>query len=602
MPLRKKLILLMVIPALLLGIVGVVGISSLQHLREAAGKILADNYQSIQEARRMESALRTLETYSLNEGDPDAHQPEHPESLIGVFEDALSRCDRNITEKGEQATLQRIREAWNRYKPKLLEPDAASGMDQLRSSHRLTASLYEDIDALVELNEKAMFTFERETRRVAKLMTGGVIGSSVAAVLALALFALISANRISRPVVQVANRLHGALNPEVGAGSQKSMPLDEIQLLREELDDLLSRLARYEDEQKRKLMHLQGRLAFVINEVMEGLVLLDSEHRILAVNRVARAILGVENDEGVRLADLQPREDVKRLLDPLVQGTFQPERDLGEIRYEVGGEERVYRPRVLTLTAGDGGIEGYLVLFWDVTEQKQFEESRRQFISMLSHQLKTPMTSLSMSVNMLKEKLTGLSPAQAELLSIATDNCNSLSGLIAELINAAREVTANLTIRYQRIELVRLLGTTLRPLRPQAEEKEIELVLPSAEKSVSVCLDPVKFSWVVANIVGNALRYTGRGGRIVVSVRPVAEHIEVTVSDTGKGIANEDIEHIFSPFVSIDSKPHPGTHGLGLAIAKEIVEAHRGTIEVESEVDRGTTFRIRLPLNAGETA
>ena len=163
---------------------------------------------------------------------------------------------------------------------------------------------------------------------------------------------------------------------------------------------------------------------------------------------------------------------------------------------------------MLTVTAGGGAIEGYLLLFWDVTEQQRFEESRRRFISMLSHQLKTPMTSLSMSVNLMREKIRDAAPAQAELLSIATEDCNNLAALISDLIDAAKDVTPELTLKTRRIDIVRLLRSSLRPLVPQAEEKGIDLILPAGGEEILAEVDPVKFPWVVTNIVGNALRYT----------------------------------------------------------------------------------------------
>jgi signal transduction histidine kinase len=322
---------------------------------------------------------------------------------------------------------------------------------------------------------------------------------------------------------------------------------------------------------------------------------MDVDRRILAANRVGRTILGMPVGEGQRIEDLQPREDVGRLLAPLLDGTFQPEHDLGEIRFEVDGGERIYRPRVLTVPGSGGQVEGYLVLFWDVTEQRRFEESRRRFISMLSHELKTPMTSLTMSVNLIREQLGDVPSAQAELLSIATESCGNLSALVSDLIDAAREVTPDLALKPRPVDVVRLLRSALRPLIRQAEEKGVNLVLPAEGPAAPASVDPVKFPWVVTNLVGNALRYTGRGGRVAVDVRSAGGGTEVSVEDTGVGIARENLARIFQPYVSLDREPQPGTHGLGLAIAKEIVDAHGGLIDASSEPGRGTTFTIRLP-------
>jgi signal transduction histidine kinase len=287
--------------------------------------------------------------------------------------------------------------------------------------------LYRYIEGLIIINEKAMFSYEKETRRIANLMLVVVTGSLVCACIALALFAVISALRISGPIVDVASRLHHGLNPEVSKDEPHSSRGDEIAFLRHELDRLLERLDRYDNDQQRRFSHLQSRLAFVINKVLEGLVLIDGSYRILVVNRVARGILGPACQEGVGLNEINPGSDVKKILHQVMDGTFLPERDLGEITFRINDAERIYRPRVLTVSNRTGAVEGILLLFWDVTEQRRFEESHHKFISMLSHQLKTPMTSLASSVNLLKEKIGRTDAAHAELLSIATEDCNALA-------------------------------------------------------------------------------------------------------------------------------------------------------------------------------
>ncbi|MBU2502682.1 PAS domain-containing protein [bacterium] len=593
MPLRRKLLFAMMIPAILLVTVGAIGVYSLRHLEQAAGRILADNYRSIQETRRMEEALRAF--LSADPDHPASMGAGSPERVIRRFESALDGCEANITEAGETAVLRSIRSRWVELKPTLTAdggPSAEAGRDRAAS----VAEIYGDVERLVVLNETAMIEYEQETRHVAKVMLGAVTGSSLAAIIALTLFALISARRISRPVVEVADRLHLALGPDEGAGGSATRSnVDEIGRLRQELDALLERLRRHEDEQNRKLSHLQGRLAFVMNEVLEGMVLLDAEQRVMTMNRVARALLGPGIAEGSRLGDGRLRPDVQEALAPFLAGDFQPERDLDELHHAADGEERIYRPRVLTVTAGGGTIEGYLLLFWDVTEQQRFEESRRRFISMLSHQLKTPMTSLSMSVNLMREKIRDAAPAQAELLAIATEDCNNLAALISDLIDAAKDVTPELTLKIRRVDVARLLRSSLRPLVPQAEEKEIDLVLPAADGGVFAEVDPVKFPWVVTNIVGNALRYTPPRGRVSVEVTPGPDGIRVSVTDTGAGIPAEHLDKIFQPYWSLDEEPRPGTHGLGLAIAREVMEAHGGSIAAESRPGAGTSFHLHLP-------
>jgi NtrC-family two-component system sensor histidine kinase KinB len=599
MPLKRKLLVAMLVPAFLIGTVGVAGVVSLRHLEKAAGRILSENYRSIQEARKMERILRTLESMALG------GESEHPDSkridiTLRQFDKALNKCEKNITEHGESGVLNRLRNRWKNQRGHLLTAESSSTPDKIRTVHQANAALFRNLDALIELNEEAMFSYERKTRKVARLMVWGVSGAFIAALIALVALAMISANRISKPISKVAGQLHKALNPsEEDIEVDILGRVDEIERLRQELNDLLRRLAHYEDEQTRKLNHLQGRLAFVINEVLEGLALLDNEHRILTVNRVARTILNIQNGEGTALSALNPHPDVATILDTINEGKLLPEQDLGEFQFEIDGKARVYRPRILTISSGDGTIEGYLLLFWDITEQRRFEESRHRFISMLSHQLKTPMTSLSMSINLLREKLDPASPRTVELMSIATDNCNSLSNLISELIEASRETTPDLSLTPHRVDLNGLIRSALRPLKPQAEEKGVELVFPPQSGALFAWVDPVKFPWVVTNLVGNALRYTNKHAQIAVHLKKRHRSVVVEVADSGSGISEKNLMHIFDPYVSLDAKPTPGTHGLGLAIVKEIVQAHNGTIRAESKIGKGTTFRIEIPVSAG---
>lgn len=597
MPLRRKLLLSMIVPALLIFLVGVVGIMSLHHLKQVAGRILSHNYHSIEEAREMEQTLRLIESAIF-----ETRPGEVPvsDSLVAGFERSLERCEKNITEEGESEVLRHIRTAWERFLTQLSVGNTSNPtVQELQTANRIANSLYDRIDHLVRINESAMFLYEEQTRRTADWTLGGVAAALILAVGALASFSLVLARRISGPIVEVSARLHEALNPDSLEMRSGGTPVDEIVLLKDELGKLLNRLDRYENEQRARLLHMQSRLAFVINEVLEGLVLIDGERNIVTANRVARHILGL-GDGNVRLEEIRPRGDVYEMLKPVLDGTFQPERDLGELKLVVGGSERVYRPRVLTVSSNVEDVEGYLLLFWDITEQRRFEESRGKLISMLSHQLKTPMTSLSMSVNMLKEKINAADESQSELLSIASEDCNSLAGLISDLIEAAREPSPGLSLRFRRIDIVKLLRAGLRPLVPQANERGIRLSIPE-ERCLEAWVDPVKFPWVITNIAGNALRYTPEGGTVTIAVLSEGNCLVINVSDTGIGIDAEDPAHVFEPYLTLDAEPQRGTHGLGLAIAKEIVEAHRGDIEVDSRPGEGTRFRIRIPFDARET-
>jgi len=602
MSLRQKVLLALVIPTLLLAAVGIVGVSSLHRLSRSARDILSDNYRTIQDARRMERALRAIESLLQSNGF-SAAAPSPVSQQAQAFEEALIGCEGNITEAGESDILKSVRATWEELETRL----DAGGTGTNEPAHdpvtmKMVFSIFQQIDDLIDTNEKGMFARERRTLLSARWAVGLMATSLLSALLVLVVFAQVAARRIARPIQEVAENLHDTLKTTTLADDGSTRPGDEIKRLRTELDNLLKRLALHKDEEASRFMRLQERLALVVEEVQEGLILTDESLEVLVMNKRGRELLGVEGGAvpGENLRQMPLKEAVRKALLPIFEEPQSAKRDLAEFKIESQGAERVYRPRILPVTSDDDGrANGYLMVFWDVTEERRFEESRRSFIAMLSHQLKTPVTSLAMSVSLLWERFHGRAPEGDELLSIAKDDCLALSNLVNELVDAARDVTSNLALRLRRLDLASLLREALRPLAPLAREREIDLRDAMGAQPVFVLADPVKLPWVVTNIVGNALRYTPAGGVVRIALGVERGIVSIVISDTGAGIARDDIKQIFLPFASVRRDPRPGLHGLGLAIAREIIEAHQGSIDVESELGRGTTFTIRFPIAAG---
>lgn len=591
MSLNKRLLLSLVIPAFLLVAIGASGFISVRILANAADRILSDNYRSIQAARRMERALISLDSCLLLSSVCD----EGAIRATRLFEKSLVECEGNITEAEEPAILSDIRAQWNELKSWINDRRQPGGNAKLTEA-RSPMELHDLIGRLIEVNERAMFNFERASRRTAGLMTGVVAASSLAALAALFLFAFIAAKHISRPIIEVADNLHKALShPGTEEDSSGRKQVDEIARLREEMEELLVRLARYESEQSRRFRELQDRFMLVSNQVREGLLLLGEGYQVLYINQQGRKILGFGNEEviGKSLGDLSLSERVATLLEPVFSGDAVKEMDLSEFSVEDEEARRIYRPRFLPGRIEDMP-EASLLIFWDVTEQRRFEEAKRGFIAMLSHQLKTPITSLSMSVNLLRERLEDIPEETAELLDHAKTGCANLSMLVSELIDAARESAPEMTLRPVRIDLVPLLRSAIKPLKPQAEDKGLTILDGMGARSAWATVDPIKFSWVITNAVGNALRYTARGGSIKILLLDTPSGIEIQVMDTGIGIDPERLRGIFTPTDPSEVRD-PGSHGLGLSIAKEIVDAHRGAISIDSKPGKGTTVRVTIP-------
>lgn len=226
----------------------------------------------------------------------------------------------------------------------------------------------------------------------------------------------------------------------------------------------------------------------------------------------------------------------------------------------------------------------------------QAEEARARFIADLSHQLKTPMTSLAMSVNLLHDRRGRLSDDQITLLlDTATEDCDRMAKLLNELVDIARlEAMIKPAVR-EPIDVPELFGKSLKPLIKQAEDKGVQIVQHIEPGLPPIVVDSTRFPWILTNLVGNALRYTEPGGTITLEVRRERGRFWFACRDTGSGIDPRHLPHIFERYRQFSEREKMGTIGLGLAIVKEIIDQHGGDIWAESQLGQGTVFTFWIP-------
>ena len=232
---------------------------------------------------------------------------------------------------------------------------------------------------------------------------------------------------------------------------------------------------------------------------------------------------------------------------------------------------------------------------------RQAEEAKAQFIADLSHQLKTPMTSLSMSVGMMSDRSDRLSEEKKlKLLKTAREDCLRLSALINELVDIAK-LDASLKPRPKELlDINNVVNECLKPLINQAKERKIHLQIDIEKDLPPVAVDSLRFPWVLTNLVGNAIRYTDQGGSVTLQANKQGHRFYFRCIDTGTGIEAKFLPKIFDRFTQFSEREKSGAIGLGLAIVKEIIEQHGGDITVESKVNQGTTFTFWIPAVSEE--
>jgi signal transduction histidine kinase len=269
------------------------------------------------------------------------------------------------------------------------------------------------------------------------------------------------------------------------------------------------------------------------------------------------------------------------------------------LHFDRGGKRSYFRPKLTKIFTTEGSLYGVVTLLQDVTQFKELDRMKSDFIATLSHEFRTPLTSINMSVDILNQGILGpLNDRQKDLINSTKEDCFRLTKLARELLQLSKLESGKLQLKDEELDVRAVVEFSLHPLQVQFQEKNVRLITEIDRDTPRLLADEQQISWVITNLVTNALKYTGPGGTVTVRAKPREDAVLFEVEDTGVGIAQEHLQEIFARFVQV--KPGggstPGSVGLGLAIAKEIVEAYGGTIWAESQPGKGSIFSFVLPL------
>jgi NtrC-family two-component system sensor histidine kinase KinB len=260
-----------------------------------------------------------------------------------------------------------------------------------------------------------------------------------------------------------------------------------------------------------------------------------------------------------------------------------------------GEERRHYQLLISPIQNKPGRTQGAVLLLRDVTRLKELDQLKSEFIMKASHELKNPLTGVTMNIALLRESaFERLGPKERLLLGGAEEDLRRLRGLASDLLDLSRMEAGKLTMEIGTAAMEAIVERCLVAMRAQAGELGVELSASLPEALPPVLADPNKILWVLTNLVANALRYTPRGGFVRISAEPEEASVRVEVRDNGQGIPYEDQARLFEKFFQARGGSS-GSLGIGLAICKEIIRAHRGAIWVDSTPGQGSTFSFTLP-------
>ncbi len=440
---------------------------------------------------------------------------------------------------------------------------------------------------------------------------------------ALVVIVLIVSKGTSRPfrhLIQAAARL---AQGELGVRIEPQGTDEAGQLAR-----LFNRMRDRLESQVASVTRERERLTSVLDNLLDGVLILDSEGRVRLCNRVAARMAGLESRKSVGSA--AESEEVAETGDgPLHTEGSQGDSSLESLdRQSVRGQplaqivrdhrivetwedcrhdgrqaESIFQwgnrtTRVVALPFVAGGSEGYIVLLQDMTELHRLERVRRDFVSNISHELRTPLASLQALTETLRDGALDDPAAAPRFLDRIETEVDALAQMVRELLELSRIESGQVPFRFKPVPVSETVLTPVERLQPLAARREINLIVDLPHRLPLVFADAERIHQVVTNLVHNALKFSPEGGSVIISADAQldGQRVTISVNDTGTGVPAEDTERIFERFYKTDrARASLGT-GLGLAIAKHIVQAHSGRIWVESIENRGSTFSFTLPV------
>ncbi|TPG67008.1 ATP-binding protein [Hymenobacter nivis] len=579
MNLKTKITLGFLALLVLLGSIGGYAYYTVRGLSTGSGNILTANFYSVELGQQM---LQALDQMEIAPGAPGA-SPR--------FQQALTREAGNITEAGERALVDSLTQTLNVFQRQPTVP----ALEQLRAqTHRV-----------IRLNTLAL---RHKNDQLAQQANGAGRNLLLVATLAV-LLALLLVGSVPEAAVLPLRKLTNALEHATSSNFAASIPVesyDEFGRVARAFNRMLVQLQEYRTSTLAELVTERNRARSVVNGLDEGLLLLDENGRILLANPVLGELLGLPVAQLVDqlAADVAQRND---LLATMLRPLGAPRRataiaETPLLTVTRNGEEAYYRLAVQDLVNFNEASDktefvGQVLTLRNVSDFKKLDQVKSNFLATVSHELKTPLSSINMSLKLLQTDKIDAAERTRVTDGIRRET-QRLLRLVGELLDVSRlDPGAGIELNFGPTALPDVVAFATATVQAQIDNKQLRLATELPADLPAVRADVEKTTWVLINLLANAIRYSPTGETLTVRAAPAGKFVQLTVQDQGPGIAAEHHDKIFQRFAQIPDKTgYQGGSGLGLSIAREFITAQGGRLWVESELGSGSAFHFTLPV------
>jgi len=544
-------------------------------LKRDTNNILVANYNTLLYSRNMLLALEDISK--------DA-------AAIDTFQNNLTLQMGNVTEIGEIERTNLIVKHFNSLKNK---PDDA----------QLSSSIRKDITELMRLNMDAISrksNIADETARRAIL----IISFTGALCFLIAVILLVNLpSNIANPI----RELTESIKEIAGQNYSKRVNFgghNEFGDLARSFNTMAEKLEEYSDSKLEKILKGKKRIETLIDNMHDPVIGIDENKKVLFANDEALNISGLRKEDfiGKAVQDIAVTNDLIR---DIIKDIFLPapkSNKAEQLKIYADGKESYFEKEVIDINivpTGETDIKfiGQVILLRNITPFKELDLAKTNFMGTVSHEFKTPISSIQMGVQLLEnEKVGVLNGEQKDLINGIKDDTDRLLKITGELLNITQVESGSIQINLLPSEIKPIIDYAVNANKSAADNKNIQIAIEMDENASTAVTDSEKSAWVLTNLISNAIRYSYENSKISIKTERENNQVRFSVSDTGQGIQPQYLKKIFERYFRIPGTKKEGT-GLGLSISKEFIEAQGGGIWVESEYGAGSTFYFTLNMD-----
>lgn len=558
-------------------VLAVVGIRQVSLLSADSRNILIANHNSLEYTRQM---LRALDELQVHAG------------ALDTFKKNLEAQRKNITEIGEKELTEQLTGHFEKLKMNVRDKEV---MELIRNDALEIMSI--NLDAI---NRKSLTA--SQTAKSSMVWIG--ITGTLCFIIAFTLFVNLPGN-IANPIRELTESIRQIANENyterVHFGSG-----DEYGQLAQSFNTMAEKLEEYNSSSLARLMIEKKRVETLIDNMHDPVIGLDENRKVIFANEVARKVTGLQVSElvGRNAMDIALHNDLVR---SLVKDISDPQAGSGgqggAMKIYADDKESYFEKEYVDISIVPTGEQqprsiGHVIILRNVTPYKELDFAKTNFIANVSHELKTPISSIKITLDLLRNEHVGATnEEQRSLLDSIREDADRLLKITGELLNITQVESGKIQLNIAGTSPREIVQYAIAANETQAESRDISLQIEDRGVQSSVLADSEKTAWVLTNLISNAIRYSYDHSSIRIVLEEGTALVRIAVADNGQGISQEYKDKIFDRYFRVPGSTREGT-GLGLAISREFMEAQDGTLTVESELGAGSTFTITLKKSA----